>query len=570
MRPWRWVRRHPVLAGGLLLGGLLVAGLARRPAARALGGRRRAQARSPPCRSSSSTATSSARSTTATAPPRPGRPDRRPQPVPLGARASCPGAGDQVDGLRTLTEAAADLGEQRAAGGRRHRRRPRRGRAASRPPGSACSTRSSSELDRIEAEAAAIDLGEDRRWPARWATPAPSCAPSSTGSPSGSPRPAPGCGRSSGCSRDPPATSSWPPTTPRCAAAPACRCPAGCSPSRTATSSSASSSRPPTGGAGPIDPSLVPGGVPRHLPAVPRGAELAADRGVAELPDHRPDLRRHERDVRRLRSGRRRARGRHGHAAPPPRGDRPGRGRRRHATPPTTSSSSLLNENYLRVRPTSDDRLEVRREEQGEVATEIFEALKARDVGVGRALARRCATRPPGRHLLAYAEDAEVQDDVRRDRRRRVRSTRRASWSRCRTSRPTSSTGTSTRRSPSGRSAPPDRRPWTVRLTVEVPNPERDGRHGRRGVVQRRATTTALHRALVAVYLPEAAVRHPHRSTVEFSEAGADPPMWMVGKRIFIEEGDVGARGHRVLAARRSTPACSCSRRRGCGRCRSR
>jgi hypothetical protein len=175
----------------------------------------------------------------------------------------------------------------------------------------------------------------------------------------------------------------------------------------------------------------------------------------------------------------------------------------------------------------------VRHDEQGDVATGIFDAIKSRDVPVA-ALTDALRTAAAGRHLLAYTEDDDIQemfDEI----------------------------GANGALNPAGlmvtvqniaadkldwyidpsvtvralRSDDTD--PWTVRLTVRVPNPERSG--DTEGVESYKSGyKEGIHRALVAVYLPAAAYEI-NTLDLEFSEAGADPPLWMVGKRIFIEEG---------------------------------
>ena len=193
----------------------------------------------------------------------------------------------------------------------------------------------------------------------------------------------------------------------------------------------------------------------------------------------------------------------------------------------------LLNENYLRFDRSADDR-GVRHDEQGEVATEIFEALTSRDVSLGAvSVALRDAA--AGRHLLAYAEDDVVQEvfaditatgelyppslmvtvqNISADK---------LDWyiDPTVTIRAVPVTG-------SGE--------WNVRLTVEVPNPVRPGdTPGVESYIE--GYDDGVHRALVALYLPEAA-SDIRSLDLEFTEAGADPPLWMVAKRIFIDEGE--------------------------------
>ena len=193
----------------------------------------------------------------------------------------------------------------------------------------------------------------------------------------------------------------------------------------------------------------------------------------------------------------------------------------------------LLNENYLKFERGAEDR-SVRQEEQGAVATEIFEALKTRDVGIA-ALSNALQDAAAGRHLLAYAEEEDVQemfDDMGASGGLNPASLMvtvqniaadKLDWyidpSVTMRAVPVSGSGA-----------------WNVRLTVRVPNPEREGDTA--GVESyKEGYAPGTHRALVAIYLPSAA--YDVRSLdLEFSESGADPPLWMVGKRIFIEEGE--------------------------------
>ena len=78
---------------------------------------------------------------------------------------------------------------------------------------------------------------------------------------------------------------------------------------------------------------------------------------------------------------------------------------------------------------------------------------------------------------------------------------------------------------------------WTVRLTVAVPNPVREETSPAiESFIE--GYDDGVHRALVAVYLPEAAYDIRNLDDVPYSEAGEDPPMLMVGKRVFIEQGE--------------------------------
>src|SRR4029078_12413558 len=89
---------------------------------------------------------------------------------------------------------------------------------------------------------------------------------------------------------------------------------------------------------------------------------------------------------------------------------------------------------------------------------------------------------------------------------------------------------------------------YKVRLSVRIPNPKREG--DTEGVESyKEGYKAGVHRALVAVYLPKAA--YAIRSLdLEFSESGADPPLLMVGKRVFIDEG-----ASRTLAVEFQLPA---------------
>jgi Protein of unknown function (DUF4012) len=192
----------------------------------------------------------------------------------------------------------------------------------------------------------------------------------------------------------------------------------------------------------------------------------------------------------------------------------------------------LLNENYLRF-DTSNDERSVRHDEQGDVATGIFDAIKSRNVPVA-SLTNALRTAAGGRHLLAYTEDDDIQamfDEI----------------------------GAGGALNPAALMVTvqniaadkldwyidpsvtlralrtDDSDPWTVRLTVRVPNPERSGNTS--GVESyKEGYKAGIHRALVALYLPAQAFDIKSLD-LDFSEAGADPPLWMVGKRIYIEEG---------------------------------
>lgn len=197
-----------------------------------------------------------------------------------------------------------------------------------------------------------------------------------------------------------------------------------------------------------------------------------------------------------------------------------------------TVEQQILNESYLRFDTGAEG--EARREAQGEIAAAIFDALKGRDVEIGE-LALAMERSAAGRHLLAYADDPDVQalwDDLGASGTLHPAglmvtvqniAADKLDWyiDPTVTLRATPQLGTGA---------------WRVRLTVRVPNPER-------------AVTTpavesfiegyddGIHRALVAVYLPAAA--YDVRSLdLPYSEAGLDPPLQMVGKRVFIEQGE--------------------------------
>jgi hypothetical protein len=192
----------------------------------------------------------------------------------------------------------------------------------------------------------------------------------------------------------------------------------------------------------------------------------------------------------------------------------------------------VLNENYLRF--DTGAAAGERREAQGEIASAIFDAMKGRDIEIAD-LAIAVQSSAAGRHLLAYADDPEVQDlwddvgaagaldpgalmvtvqNIAADK---------LDWyiDPTVTMRAVPQTGTGA---------------WKVRVSVRVPNPER--------TVTSAAVESfidgyddGIHRALVAIYLPTAA--YDIRSLdLPYSESGLDPPLTMVGKRIFIEEGD--------------------------------
>ena len=193
----------------------------------------------------------------------------------------------------------------------------------------------------------------------------------------------------------------------------------------------------------------------------------------------------------------------------------------------------LLNESYLQFGRGGDDRSE-RQDQQGAVATAIFEALKSRDADLG-SVSRAMRRAAGGRHLLAYAEDDTVQEMF-------------------------SEIGATGALHPAGlmvtvqniaadkldwyidpsvtiRSTRDERTGiWRVRLTVAVPNPTREGDTA--GVESfKKGFAPGVHRAMVGVYLPRAAFEI-RAVGGEVTEAGADPPMWMVAQRVFIDEGE--------------------------------
>ncbi|MEQ1786817.1 MAG: DUF4012 domain-containing protein, partial [Acidimicrobiales bacterium] len=200
-----------------------------------------------------------------------------------------------------------------------------------------------------------------------------------------------------------------------------------------------------------------------------------------------------------------------------------------------TVERQLLNESYLRFDSTTEGG--ERREAQGEVASAIFDALKERDVAVADlslAMERSAA----GRHLLAYADDPEIQslwDDLGASGALHPAglmvtvqniAADKLDWyiDPTVTLRAVQQTGTGA---------------WKVRLTVRVPNPER--------AVSSPSIESfkpgyddGIHRALVAIYLPATAY-DIHSLDLPYSESGLDPPLKMAGTRIFIEEGETGS-----------------------------
>jgi hypothetical protein len=190
----------------------------------------------------------------------------------------------------------------------------------------------------------------------------------------------------------------------------------------------------------------------------------------------------------------------------------------------------LLNESYLRVEPTLEDRA-VRQEEQGRVATAIFEALKTRDVSLA-ALSTTLRAAASGRHLLAYADDEAVQEMF--DELGATGALHPASFMATVQNIAADKLDWYIDPSVTVRAVPTTGKgAWQVRVAVRIPNPEREGDTG--SVESHYGN--GVHRALVALYLPQAAsdIRVVGR---EVSEAGADPPLWMVGTRVFVEEGD--------------------------------
>lgn len=197
-----------------------------------------------------------------------------------------------------------------------------------------------------------------------------------------------------------------------------------------------------------------------------------------------------------------------------------------------TIEQQILNENYLRFDTGAEGG--ARREAQGEIAAAIFEALKGRDVEIAD-LAGAVQRSARGRHLLAYADDPAVQalwDDVGATGALHPGglmvtvqniAADKLDWyiDPTVTMRAVPETGTGA---------------WQVRLSVRVPNPERSVTSP---AIEsfKEGYDDGIHRALVAVYLPAAA--YDIRSLdLPYSESGLDPPLNMVGKRIFIAEGD--------------------------------
>jgi hypothetical protein len=192
----------------------------------------------------------------------------------------------------------------------------------------------------------------------------------------------------------------------------------------------------------------------------------------------------------------------------------------------------LLNLSYLELGRSTEDR-EVRHDAQGEVASRIFEAMKSRDVDLA-ALSRALRTAAAGRHLLAYADDPDIQamfEDLHADGSlpadglmvtvQNIAASKLDFYIN-----PTVSMR-------SGRQAGSGA--WDVRLTVRIPNPQRSGDTG--GVESyKEGYPPGVHRAMVAVYLPAAA--YDIRVVGgEVSEAGPDPPLQMIARRVFIDEG---------------------------------
>ena len=71
---------------------------------------------------------------------------------------------------------------------------------------------------------------------------------------------------------------------------------------------------------------------------------------------------------------------------------------------------------------------------------------------------------------------------------------------------------------------------------MTVPNPEREtSTPAIESFIE--GYDDGIHRALVAMYLPEAAYDIRNLDDSRTASPGGDPPMQMVGKRIFIEEG---------------------------------
>ena len=552
------------LTAVLLVGGDSSSRSRRRPRQGPIRGRRRSggdRGRSP---STSSTETSRGPSTTPPA-PRPRRSGRRQQPVPRRGRRP-PGTTAQVEGLRTLTEAAADLGAsaRRAAGAvDEDLTRP----AATRRRGSLCSARSSGSSTASRRTPPRSTSGRSTRLAGPLGDARdPTSGLRSIACRSGSTKPRTVPSAANGSSRGPLGTSSSLATTRRCAAVRGCPCPAGSSRSRTATSSSASSSPSPTGGPARSTRGSVPDEYAKTYGQFQRRAELAADRGVTELPDHRTDVRRHE-------------------LAFTPFGPVDGvlvvdtvtlRDLLEVIGPVEVDGSRytaenveqrLLNENYLSF-DRSDEERSVRHEEQGDGRhRDLRRAQVARRRRLARCpraartprpdgtcsrtrrttTSRRCSTRSArtgALHPRPHGHRAE-------HRRGQARLVHRSVGHHPR--------GAGDRRRPVERSASPSR----------CPTPS-DRRHRGGGVVQgglrgRRSTGR---------WWPSTCPRRrttSGRSISRSARRGADGPMWMVGKRIFIEEGEAERASPSSSSCRRRAPwACSSCPRLGCGRWRSR
>ena len=297
--------------------------------------------------------------------------------------------------MRDLTEVADELGRTGVHVGPQPSTRSSRRPAATRPSGSRSSTRSSSELDRVEAAVADLDVGaggrssgplaDARARARRRARPRP-----------GAPRRGPLLRRAAcaGCSPGRPATSCWPPTTPRCGAAPACRC-------RAASSRIAD---------GDIEfgefqqlayqrrraarRAATPKSWREHLLPValrPAATSRRPCRPTSRSPDR---CTRRWRESARLRPRRRRARGRRRRAAQAARGHRPGRARRRRPTTRPTSSrrsSTRTTSSFDTHRASATQRVE-RAGEAGQGHLRGVQGARRPDRRPGL---RACA-RPPG------------------------------------------------------------------------------------------------------------------------------------------------------------------------------
>jgi hypothetical protein len=192
----------------------------------------------------------------------------------------------------------------------------------------------------------------------------------------------------------------------------------------------------------------------------------------------------------------------------------------------------VLNENYLRF--SNGDLRADRVDLQSRVAVAIFDALKERDVPVTQ-LAAGLAEAAKGRHLLAWSPDRDLE----------------ALWRKL---------GASGELDPNGimvcvENTAANKLDWHInpkvsikvglnqdhtfykgRLTVTITNPALEGPPVNAVEGNDRDGKRALHRTLLAVYLPTSAV-NIHSVEVPFTDAGIDGPMKVAGMRLEIERG---------------------------------